>query len=165
MPKKGIIKLAELVISVLDDNDNFTGTVYGGDPIVQAAATSIGRTTKVKSPEHPNLLKKLIEVQYLRVRIGAGDPHISDLLVAVRNKLLSDSGIRDSFDNRVVFVDDPDDPAKQGETVKYPFLGIHDASLSAPFEMSGQREERITAELWIYQQRFPKQMNESMIGD
>jgi hypothetical protein len=161
----GIATLAELIVEIVDDDDAFTGTVYGGPAIVRAHVAQLGRTARLRTSEHPNLMRKFILLNLLRVREGAGNPQYRSLLLAIYDKLRNNQKIKNAFEDRVTFVDDPDDPAITGVTAHKPYLGIHDADFGVAPQFSGMREEEVPVELYIYQQRFPSSMNTSLVGD
>lgn len=164
MAGSGIIRLTHMVRKVVEENDDFRNTVYGGYPIVRVTAKNQTRTQKMRNPQHPNLLRKGFTAEYLRVHLGAEDESYPDLLLAIRDKLANNIRIKEAFQDRIIFVDDPDDPKLEGGTMQKPYLAIHDADYTSPYLFSGQREEALPVEFWIYQQRFPANMSESLIG-
>lgn len=161
----GIVKLYNTVIAEMDDDDDFTGTVYGGPTIVRAMAGLGEDYTRLKSAEHPNLLRAMVELRYLRVRIGAGDPHLLDLFNAVLDKIRNNEAIKALFGDRISAVDDPNEPSIDGLTAHKPWLGLQSKFIVPPPQFQGQRDEELAFNAWIYHQRFPKQMTANVLGE
>lgn len=163
---KGIIELAEMLADQLDDDDNFTATSYTGSPIIKAEFIAFSRTTRLKTEQHPNLFRKLVLMNYLRVRSRNEGVAMRSFLMAVKEKILSKPILRDQFIDQIIFVDDENEPQfYEGISLSKPILGIHDSEQMTRVRTGGQREENIRVELWLYSQRFSKNVSEIITGD
>jgi len=164
----GILTLAEMVWSEMQSDNfiNFDRTIYAGPSILACSGLNMGRTQRLKNPAHPNLLRKQLTFSFLRVRFVTQELEYRSLLLAIFDKWKNSVRIAEGFRDRLIFVDDPDDPKLDGVTMQKPYLALHDADFdAAPYGFSGQREERIPVEVYIYQQRFPNNQSESLIGE
>lgn len=165
MPGPGIIKLYTAVIVAMDDDDDFSGSVYGGATIVRAVANLAEDYENDKTPVHPNLLRAMVQLKYLRVRIGAGDPHFQDFFLAVLDKLRNKPQIQQLFKDRIKAIDNPRDPAIDGITSEKPWLGVQSRFNSPDPKTSHQREEELVLNAWIYHQRYPRNTEQNVVGE
>lgn len=165
----GIMTLAEIVYAALDDDDNFTGTSYDNPdyPKVNKAAATMGRTIRIGDEQSPRLMRKLIVVYYTRVRVGGKKrPNYRELVMGVKEKLLLHPDLKPIFQNRVVLIDDETDPTPvSGKNTSYPWIGVHDSDLSGIPSFSHMRTETVAVEVWVYNEKYPRDVELTLIGE
>jgi len=165
---KGIIEICELVADQMNNDDNFLfpGSKYNGPPILRAEFTGFSRTGRLKTDQHPHMLRKLVSMVYLRHRDVDEPIEYRNFLLAVEQKLLTKPVFREKIIDQILFVDDEGDPQfREGMALSQPILGIHDSDFPTRMRTGGQREEWISVELWLYYQRTSGSAALTITGD
>lgn len=170
----GAAQLLDVVLEATDGDDDYTGTVYPNDNLtgrIIAVQATIGEdVNEFASPEHPMAVRAMVEVELLRVRIGNARPRLKELRKAFMDKLRNNELIQQIFRNedgtvRITAITSEAKPPKDGITSKYPWIGVKSVFEVPDQQYGGQREERLKMRCYIYQQRYPKQLTESVLGD
>lgn len=162
----GILRIAELVWSILDQDIDFAGTGYDGPPIVMARADLPEGPISMKSDEHPNMLRYGVRVYYQRLREGSGTlPGNSTLLVAVKKKLSDHPSLKPIIQGRVSEVDNIDDPRLDGITTVKPWIAVTIGGWETDKRWGGMREEFVPVWVFIYQQRYSKDVQACLTSE
>lgn len=160
----GILEIGELVATELQDDDDFTDSVYDGPQIILSSFSGFGALSTLYSPDHPNLLRFLIKMDYFRIR-GIGDNiALRTFYIALKNKILNNPNLNVVHKGQVIFVDNESDPRFEGLKTSEPVIGIKDTGSSYPPMYAREREEKISVNIWIYLQQFYKSVEVTLLG-
>lgn len=86
------------------------------------------------------------------------------LLLAIQEKMKNNERLREKFGERIIIIDDPDDPTVDGITAQKPYIGIDDFESTLEFMGSGMFEDNARVRIWIFTQSFPKDLQQAVIG-
>lgn len=76
-------------------------------------------------------------------------------LIALREKMINNPRLKEKFSDRVVFLDDEEDPILDGISFQKPFIAIDDFASTPDPTGSGQMEESLKIRLWVITKRPP----------
>ena len=160
---RGILRIAELIWEILDQDINFAGTAYDGPAIVMARADMPEGPVPMPSDPTPNLMRYAVRVYYQRVREGEGTkPGNSTLIVAVKEKLSTNLELKAIIGSRVSEVDNINDPRLDGITTQKPWVAVTIGGWETEKRFGGIREEFVPIWIYVYQQRYAKDVQECL---
>lgn len=88
----------------------------------------------------------------------------SEFLIAFQDKMLQKPNITGKLIDRIIHLDDLEDPDTQAVGGKYPFAGIMLDDLNPDYEERQHWSEDVPVLVAVYQQRFPKNSQLHLVG-